>query len=395
MQKQRTEAEYETHTHQMQFAVAFDYPVCFTRNALAPDNPALAQAIARLEPTRRHRLTLLLDAGLAEGWPDLEARMRAYVDAHATQLELVGAAVSVPGGEAVKNDPAAPDRVRRVLQARGMDRQSCVVVIGGGAVLDMVGFAAATTHRGVRLIRLPTTVLSQNDGGIGVKNGVNAFGAKNFVGTFAPPFAVICDLDFIETLAERDRIAGIAEAVKVALIRDRAFFERLEADAAALRDGQRDAMARMIRRGAELHAEHIASRGDPFEMGSARPLDYGHWSAHRLETMTGHALRHGEAVAIGMALDARYAYSTGLLSGEALERIIGLLCRLGLPCWHPALDETDALLRGLDEFREHLGGDLTVTLLTGIGSSVEVGELEPERVRAATRWLRLATDGRR
>ena len=165
--------------------------------------------------------------------------------------------------------------------------------------MDMAGLAAATAHRGVRHIRIPTTTLSQCDSGVGVKNGINAFGKKNFIGTFAPPFAVINDFQLLAPLSPRDKRAGFAEAVKVACIRSREFFDALEEDAAALAQFQPDAMRKLIRRCAELHMDHIATSGDPFEFGSARPLDFGHWSAHKLEQLSDFKIRHGEAVAIG------------------------------------------------------------------------------------------------
>src|SRR5690606_29036842 len=133
-----------------------------------------------------------------------------------------------------------------------IDRHSYVIAIGGGAVLDAVGLAAATAHRGIRHIRIPTTVLSQNDSGVGVKNGVNLFDSKNFFGTFVPPFAVLNDYDFIESLPEREKRSGIAEAVKVALIRDRVFFEWLEASVGERARFDAQAMAYMIQRCAEL-----------------------------------------------------------------------------------------------------------------------------------------------
>jgi 3-dehydroquinate synthase len=268
-----------------------------------------------------------------------------------------------------------------------------VVAVGGGAVLDAVGLVAATTHRGVRHIRVPTTVLAQNDSGVGVKNGVNLLGVKNFVGTFAPPFAVLNDQEFIDSLPDRDKIAGMAEAVKVALIRDAEFFTWLERHMDGLATFERSAMATMIRRTAELHMRQIGQGGDPFETGSARPLDYGHWSAHKLESLTRHHVRHGEAVAIGMALDARYSVLAGLLPPGEEERICALLEYVGFSLWHPALaKETPAgkwvILEGLDEFREHLGGELTITLLAGIGTGVEVHQMDTARVREAMEWLR-------
>ncbi|MBY0429589.1 MAG: 3-dehydroquinate synthase, partial [Rhodospirillales bacterium] len=295
------------------FAVAFDYPVYFTRGLLDPGNPILAQALARREPGRRHRFAALVDSGVAAAWPELDVRLARYAAHHADRLELAGEPLTVPGGETCKNDPAQVNRVLALLQRQGIDRQSTLVAIGGGALLDMAGYAASLCHRGVRLVRVPTTVLAQNDSGIGVKTAVNAFGAKNFLGTFAPPFAVVNDLAFLDTLPARDRLAGMAEAVKVAAIRDGEFLDWLDAEAEALAAFDPAAMAYMIRRCAELHMRHIATAGDPFESGSARPLDFGHWAAHKLEMLSAHRLRHGEAVAIGMALDTLYAARTGLL----------------------------------------------------------------------------------
>jgi 3-dehydroquinate synthase len=245
----------------------------------------------------------------------------------------------------------------------------------------------------VRHVRLPTTVLAQNDAGIGVKNGVNAFGRKNFLGTFAPPHAVVNDADFLRTLHPRDRVAGIAEAVKVALIRDAAFFEWLESHADSLRDFAPTATARMIRRCAELHLGQITRGGDAFETGNGRPLDYGHWSAHRLEALTSHELRHGEAVAIGLALDTRYSVQAGMLAAGVDERVHRTLKRLGFHLWHPAMESKGPdgrvlLLDGIEEFREHLGGELSVTMLTEVGRGADVHSLDRAEVLRAMAWLR-------
>jgi 3-dehydroquinate synthase len=197
-----------------------------------------------------------------------------------------------------------------------------VLGIGGGAVLDMVGYAAATAHRGIRLIRVPTTVLAQNDSGVGVKNGINAFGKKNFLGTFAPPYAVLNDIDFLTTLDDRDWRSGIAEAVKVALIKDANFFEFITTNAKALARRDMDSMQHLVYRCAQLHLNHIANSGDPFEKGSSRPLDFGHWAAHKLEQLTHYNLRHGEAVAIGIALDTTYSYMAGMLSRSDWQQVL-------------------------------------------------------------------------
>jgi 3-dehydroquinate synthase len=259
--------------------------------------------------------------------------------------------------------------------------------------LDLIGYVAATVHRGLRHIRMPATVLAQSDSGVGVKNGVNALGQKNLLGTFAPPFAVLNDSAFLDLLQPREKRSGMAEAVKVALIRDAAFFAWLERNAEDLRAFRPAAVDHLVRRCAELHMNQIAAGGDPFERGSVRPLDFGHWSAHKLEVMTKHELHHGEAVAIGIALDARYSVLAGHLPlGDDL-RICALLRALGLPLYHPMLEATSAstkpkLLRGLREFREHLGGELTITLLAAIGTGLEVHAMDEALILQSIAWLR-------
>jgi 3-dehydroquinate synthase len=367
--------------YEQRITVALDYPVYFTEGVLEPANPHLLEAIRRREPERRHRCFFALEQRVAELWPGLPASIAAYVEHHGASLELVAEPFVAPGGEESKNDEAAPARFHTVFEAAGLDRQSAVVVIGGGAFQDLVGYAAATAHRGLRVVRVPTTVLGQNDSGVGVKNGINAFGKKNFLGCFAAPFAVLADARFLETLPHRDRIAGMAEAVKVACIRDARFFDWLCAHAQKLAAFEPAAVKEMIRRCAILHLEHIAGSGDPFELGTARPLDFGHWAAHKLETLTDFRLRHGEAVAIGIALDTRYSSDVGLLAPQAADRVLNLLETIGLPLWDEALDSRDAsgrlrVLEGLREFREHLGGELTVTLLEAIGRGREVHELD-------------------
>jgi 3-dehydroquinate synthase len=386
-------AEGAGDVHVQEFTVSYRYPVYFTADALDPDNSTLADAVSRAEPDRRHRLFVVVDEGVARAWPNLCAGFGRYADAHSGLLDLAAPPEIVAGGERAKNDPAVIQRLHARLHELRIDRHSFVAVVGGGAIQDAAGYAAATAHRGVRIVRLPTTVLSQGDGGVGVKNGVNAFGTKNFIGTFAPPFAVVNDVRFIESLPRRDRIAGIAEAVKVSLIRDARFFDWLVDNATSLAALDRTAMAEMIRRSAELHLRHIATSGDPFERGSARPLDFGHWAAHKLETLSAYRLGHGEAVAIGMLLDARYSVESGLMDARSLEAISALLDRLGLPQWDDVLDLRGAdgsprVLEGLAEFREHLGGELTITLLEGIGRGVDAHVIDTGRVARAVEWLR-------
>ncbi|WP_438021470.1 3-dehydroquinate synthase [Sorangium sp. So ce315] len=397
MAERRSESSASMLLHLQRIAVPFEYPVYFTEGVFSPSNDDLASAIAAREPRRRHRVLPVIDGGVAAAWPSLAQDIARYVDAHAERLSLAAEPIVVPGGEAAKNDAAATAALQARLDALGMDRQSFVMIVGGGAVLDMAGYAAATVHRGVRVVRIPTTVLAQADSGVGVKNGVNAFGKKNLLGTFAPPFAVLIDPRFLETLSLRDKVAGMAEAVKVALIRDARLFSWLTEHAPALASGSPAPLAELVRRSAEIHLQHIATAGDPFELGSARPLDFGHWAAHKLESLTRHRLRHGEAVAIGIALDTVYAALAGLCSEATAAAVLATLEALGFALWDDALalrrgagerGERPCVLDGLDEFREHLGGELTVTLLEDVGRAREVHAMEERHIVAAIARLR-------
>ena len=236
--------------------------------------------------------------------------------------------------------------------------------------------------------------MAQNDSGVGVKNGINAFGKKNFLGTFAPPYAVLNDFDFLSTLSDRDWRSGIAEAVKVALIKDRDFLEFISNNAQKLAQRDAEAMEYLIYRCCQLHLDHIANYGDPFEMGSSRPLDFGHWAAHKLEHLTNYRLRHGEAVAIGMALDCTYSYLTGLLSKTDWEQVMTTLKQLGFELYDPELainlaetESSDSIFCGLVEFREHLGGELAIMLLKELGTGVEVNQVNIPIYRQAILML--------
>ncbi len=376
------------HTLHQSFRVQFTYDIFFTEHLFDLTNTRLHDFLTLSTSDVRKKLLFTLDSGVVAHHPQLPEQIRAYFAEHPS-VDLVADLLLIPGGEAAKNDPALVDTIVEAVDRFGIDRHSYVVGMGGGSVLDLVGYAAAISHRGIRHIRIPTTVLSQNDSGIGVKNGINYRGKKNFLGTFAPPVAVFNDLTLLTTLDDRDWRAGIAEAIKVALIKDSAFFDFIEVNAEKLAQRDQTAMQYLVHRCAELHLEHIAS-GDPFEQGSSRPLDFGHWSAHKLEQLTNFEMRHGEAVAIGMAIDCVYANRTGWLADGDLDRILTVLHTLGFSLYHPALDADDSagVLRGLNEFREHLGGQLTILLLQAIGRGVEVHEIDPAGIRQAIAALK-------
>ncbi|QHG19694.1 3-dehydroquinate synthase [Nostoc sp. ATCC 53789] len=376
-------------------SVTFNYEIYFTQNLFELKNPTLAQVISADEETKPKKIVAVVDAGILKYQPELVKQLVAYTKFYGEVLAIAAEPMIISGGEAAKNDRTLVEQIQQLIETAGLCRHSYVLAIGGGAILDLVGYAAATAHRGIRLIRVPTTVLAQNDSGVGVKNGINAFGKKNFLGTFAPPYAVINDSAFLTTLDDRDWRSGIAEAVKVALIKDAKFFDFIHSHSKALGRRDMDAMQQVIYRCAQLHLEHIANSGDPFEMGSSRPLDFGHWAAHKLEHLTNYRLRHGEAVAIGIALDSTYSYLAGLLDCSEWQRILDTLSALGFTLYVPELaqklsqqEHPDCLFRGLTEFREHLGGELTLTLLKSIGKAIEVHDVNLLLYRQAISLLR-------
>ncbi|WP_065257315.1 3-dehydroquinate synthase [Pseudomonas bananamidigenes] len=368
------------------FEVSYDYPVVFTDHLFDPHNSCLHQQLTAGQ-SAQVKVMIFADEQLLKSTPTLLEQIDIYFAAHATDLRLLASPIAVPAGELSKDSQVLQQLYADMLH-HGLDRHCYVLALGGGAVLDCVGYACATFHRGIRLIRVPSTVLAQNDAGIGVKNGINAFGQKNLLGAFYPATAVINDFQLLTSLSRRDQIAGLAEAVKVALIKDRTFFEWMEQQAEALARFDHPASRYAIRRCAELHLAHITGAGDPFERGNGRPLDYGHWAAHKLENLSHHRLRHGEAVAVGMALDGLYANALGLLNDGDTERVTSLLSRLGFNLCPPELALKDAqgrslVLLGLEEFRQHLGGQLSIPMLSGIGQSVDLHEIDDTRMEQA------------
>lgn len=376
--------------YDFQIPVTFKHRIVFTRDAFAQGNPVLAEI---LNEGGGRRAMVFVEEAVATLWLGLEDEVLAYFAA----LDLDFRGISVfPGGEAAKGDDRLVRQVWAAIDAAHLDRHSYALVIGGGAFLDAVGYAAATAHRGVRLVRFPTTTLSQDDSGVGVKCAINAFGKKNWIGAFAVPYAVINDFRFLHSQDEDTRRGGLIEAVKVALVRDRGFFEWIEANLAPLAALDPATLEACVEKSALLHARHIAMGGDAFETGSSRPLDFGHWAAHKLEAMTSYQLPHAPAVAVGLALDTMYSARSGLLEPALAERVLRVLEGLRLDFYHPALDwpgdnERRLVLGGLSEFREHLGGELTILLLRDLGLGVNVHELDDRLLGSCmdelrTRW---------
>ncbi|MDP4212478.1 MAG: 3-dehydroquinate synthase [Bacteroidota bacterium] len=360
------------------FSVRFEYRVYFTTGIFEADNESLSSFLKeRSVPEAVQKILFVIDQGVSDKHPRLQQGISQYFKRH-PGVEVVKELLIIPGGEEAKNNPAYFDQITKAVHLHGIDRHSYIIAVGGGSVLDLAGYAASVSHRGINLIRIPTTVLSQNDSGIGVKNGINQFGKKNFLGTFSPPVAVFNDDRFLSSLDQRNWRSGIAEAVKVALIKDAAFFAWIEKHTEDLVNRDQETMNYLIRHCADLHLKHIGG-ADPFEKGSSRPLDFGHWSAHKLEQLTHFEVLHGEAVAMGIALDTLYSSLAGYLSPEKADRVLRVLINLGFEITHPLMqikDQHSPVLSGLQEFREHLGGRLTIMLMTEIGVGKEVFEID-------------------
>lgn len=362
------------------FSIPMVHRLRFTKDCLGADFGVLREL---MEPgsTEPSRVQVWVDDGLTHWDATLLERTASQINA-AAELNLVSAPQTLPGGEAVKNDPGLIDRILTEINHHHLDRRSYILVVGGGAVLDAVGYAAAVAHRGIRLIRIPTTTLAQADSGVGVKNAVNWFNKKNWKGTFATPWAVVNDEKLLEGLSDRDFCCGFSEAVKVALLKDPTFFTFLceQSGAIALRSPEESSAA--LRQSVLLHLWHITRGGDPFELQQARPLDFGHWSAHKLEAITDYRLRHGEAVSIGVAVDVAYSHLQLGLPREVVNQTLDTLLGLGLPISHACL-QGDVIFDGLEEFRQHLGGDLTITLLKDVGRPIDVHSIDRTTMQKA------------
>ncbi|MEO6845609.1 MAG: iron-containing alcohol dehydrogenase, partial [Ginsengibacter sp.] len=213
------------------FSVKFEYKVYFTSGLFQLSNKTLQDFLSeRKKPDTSQKILFIIDDGVLNAHPQLTDQIEDYFKIN-DGATLIQDLMIIPGGETAKNDPQSLDSIIEAIDTNGIDRHSYVAAIGGGSVLDLAGFASAIAHRGIKHVRIPTTVLSQNDSGVGVKNGINHKSKKNFLGTFVPPVAVFNDDTFLTTLDERNWRSGIAEAVKVALIKDADFFYWIEMNA--------------------------------------------------------------------------------------------------------------------------------------------------------------------
>ena len=242
-----------------------------------------------------------VDSGVFEFAPQKIDSLRRLLE-NSQSIDFRGLRV-LPGGESSKMSTDTINDIWTSFNDNDLDRRSYVLAIGGGAALDSVGYAAALSHRGIRIIRVPATTLSQADSGVGVKNAINYFGKKNWLGTFHVPWAVVNDYGILDSLSGRDFLCGFSEVLKVFLLKCSDRFKWLCDHAVDINRRDQKVCQEAINHSVLYHLDHITKGGDPFESESARPLDFGHWSAHKLEPLSNFEIRHGEAVAIGVALD--------------------------------------------------------------------------------------------
>ena len=366
----------------IQFSVPFVHRLRVTDDVSGDDFPQLLSVIETGD-TQSAKVLLVGEQSVSASVQRVASQLSL-----AGKTQLVREPLLVEGGEDIKNSSQTVEQILQQINQSNLDRRSYVVAVGGGAMLDAVGYAAAIAHRGIRLIRIPTTTLAQADSGVGVKNAINYFEKKNWIGTFSVPWAVINDSALLGTLPDRDFRCGFSEAVKVSLLKNKSEFAWLCDNAEAIRERNPVASKHAIHHSCILHLQHITQGGDPFEMLEARPLDFGHWSAHRLEPLSQYRIRHGEAVAIGVAIDTIYSSLKFDFPEQDMLAVCHCLSRLGIRLWHEALAPIDRLMQGLEEFRQHLGGRLTITMLRAVGEPLNVHEIDPDAMHTAIERLR-------
>ncbi|QQG46734.1 MAG: 3-dehydroquinate synthase [Candidatus Azosocius agrarius] len=375
---------------EQKFSVPYYYKIFFTKYVFNIKNEILVNIIKKDLILERKKLLVIIDNGVIKN--DIINEIINYCNYYSKFIDLKENPIILKGGESIKNNFDINNYIYELINKNNICRHSFVIAVGGGSLLDSVGFSVATAHRGVRLIRIPTTVLSQNDSGVGVKNSINYFSKKNFIGTFSPPYSVINDSSFLLSLNDREWFGGISEAIKVGLIKDANFFYFIKNNIKNFINKDIEIMEKLIYRCAELHVNHISS-ADPFEFGSSRPLDFGHWAAHKLETLTKGRLSHGEAVAIGISLDVVYSYFSGFINIDIVNDIINVFLELKFLIYVPELDFEindvgDSLIFGIKEFQEHLGGNLTIMMLKNIGEGFNVSYIDISLLLKSVKFLK-------
>lgn len=355
------------------------YSVQFYDGLFTHTNTVLLRAGVGQTPACQRRL-IVIDTRVLDlyGW-----EIEAYFRANRVRYRLLPLKTTEPE-KTVENVL----RVVRALDEFGVNRRSDpLIAIGGGVLLDVAGFAASLYRRGLPYVRVPTTLMGLIDAGIGIKTGVNFDAQKNRIGAYFAPQRAYLDTQFLKTLDDRHVVNGVAEIIKMAIIKDARLFELLEenvADAVADRFSGRPAYREILARATFGMLDELS--GNLWESVLERVVDYGHTFSPTLEMAALPELLHGEAVAVDMALSLVLAAQRDLINTEELSRALGLLDGYGLPTRHPQCDE-DLLMKGLADSTSHRDGLQRVPLSRGIGSAVFVNDLTRAEIRSAAKYL--------
>lgn len=294
---------------------------------------------------------------------------RLYGEAVENSLNEAGFGVKgilIPDGEEYK-DLLWVYYVHGELLKHRLDRSSAIIALGGGVIGDIAGFVASTYMRGIPFVQIPTTLLAQVDSSVGGKTGVNHPLGKNMIGTFYQPRLVWTDVGTLRTLPEREVCAGMAEVIKYGVIRDAELFEFLENNRDKILNLDAEALGFIIKRSCEIKADVVSK--DEKETGLRAILNYGHTIGHAIETVTGYTqYLHGEAVAIGMALEVRLAVLLGLLKHESAERIKSLIASYGLPVKMPSGIDNNKIFSSMQLDKKTVEGRLKFILPEKIGA---------------------------
>lgn len=319
----------------------------------------LRQEFARhvTEAAPAHRHAVVTDSNVAPHYA--KALVASLSPFGATSLHVVAA------GESHKTREEWARLTDEMLDA-GCGRDTTVVALGGGVVGDLAGFVAATFMRGVPVVQCPTSLLAMIDASIGGKTGVDTEAGKNLVGAFHPPALVLADVEMLRTLPEAHRCAGLAEAIKHGVVADAGYFERIDADLPSLLAGDPGVTLDCVTRSVEIKSEVVTS--DTNERGRRKILNFGHTLGHAVEQVSGYALLHGEAVAIGMVLEARIAERMGVAERGTSDAIEHVVSRAGLPTRVPASLANDEILRATKTDKKARAGAVEYALPSHIGS---------------------------
>ncbi|MEH2124120.1 3-dehydroquinate synthase family protein [Nostoc sp.] len=341
------------------------YSVTLVPSVLDPANSSLSACFRKGQ-----RILAVVDA-----YDGHQAKaLQAYLDRQLELGEIAGYKLHIAHFTSSQKNMDAVLEIIEQASLLQLASDDLMVVMGGGTLTDIVGFAAALYEGGITYIRIPTTFVGLIDAGVGLKVGVNFKGKKNFLGTYYPSTQCLCDKSFLQTLPIEEIRCGLSEAIKIALVKDASLFALIEEHyPLVLARSQEPVIDKILMRAIALMLEELES--NPYELSARRLPDFGHEFGHSLESLTHHQLRHGEAVAIGMALSCHIAWSAGLLKRSVLERILKLLLEVGLPIYHLACQSEVLWQRLFEDVITHKMGRLHLVVPTDIGKGAFIDDI--------------------